>query len=54
MKLGCLVCLGVLIVGLVIAGLLAGILWACVAIMREPDLIPSSPMRADPGAVDAA
>ena len=51
MKLGCLGCLGVLILGVVLASLLAGILWAWVAIMREPDLIPSSPMRADPGAV---
>lgn len=51
MRVGCLGCLGVLVVGLVVGALLAGGLWAWVAITRGPDLIPASPMRADPAAV---
>lgn len=51
MRLGCLGCLGFLIVALVLGSLVAGGLWTWVAITRAPHLIPVSPMRADPGAV---
>ncbi len=52
MKLGCLGCLSVLVVALSILALGGGALWVWGSAQATPPLLPASPLKADPAAVE--